>query len=278
MGAPAPVQVIAIASGKGGVGKTQAAINLAWTLAARGRRVMLLDASFALPGVDVALGLTPQLTLVDVLEGRCRLAEAVFTVAGGFQVLAGSAGRLSGQLPALQLAGLIQAFSELPAPPEVLLIDCAPGIGSDVLGLLRASSEALLVVNDEPAAAADALTLLRRLNQDFAMSRFRLLASMTLSAAEGRALHERLLRQSESLGGVSLDYVGAIPLDDSLRRAVQRQRTVCEVLPRSRAANAYRELAEKVDAWPLPANPRGHLEFFVERLIFAQAAPRPARP
>ncbi len=102
MGAPAPVQVIAIASGKGGVGKTQAAINLAWTLAARGRRVMLLDASFALPGVDVALGLTPQLTLVDVLEGRCRLAEAVFTVAGGFQVLAGSAGRLPGQLPALR--------------------------------------------------------------------------------------------------------------------------------------------------------------------------------
>ncbi len=120
-----------------------------------------------------------------------------------------------------------------------------------MLGLLRASSEALLVVNDEPAAAADALTLLRRLDPDFAISRFRLLASMTLSAAEGRALHERLLRQSESLGGVSLDYVGAIPLDDSLRRAVQRRRTVCEVLPRSRAANAYRELAEKVDAWPL---------------------------
>ncbi len=278
MNAPAPVQVIAIASGKGGVGKTQAAVNLAWSLAARGRRVMVLDANFALPSLDLALGMQPEVTLADVMDGRCRLGDALFNAPGGFQIIAGGAGRLPGQLPPLQLAGLIQAFSDLPVAPEVLLIDCAPGIGSDVLGMLRASSEALLLVNDEPASCAAAHSLLRRLVQEYDMNRFRLLASMTQSVNEGRALHERLLRQSEQLGGVSLDYLGAVPADESLRRAVQRQRSVCEVFPRSRVANAYRELAEKVDAWPLPANPRGHLEFFVERLIGAQAAPRPARP
>lgn len=278
MNAPVPVQVIAIASGKGGVGKTQAAVNLAWSLAARGRRVMVLDANFALPSVDLALGVQPEVTLADVMEGRCRLGDALYGTPGGFQIIAGAAGRLPGQFPPLQQAGLIQAFSDLPVIPEVLLIDCAPGIGSDVLGMLRAASEVLLVVNDEPAASAAAYSLLRRLAQEHGLSRFRLMASMTLLASEGRALHERLLRQSEALGGVSLDYLGAVPADDSLRRAVQRQRTVCEVFPHSRAANAYRELAEKIDAWPLPANPRGHLEFFVERLIGAQAAPRPARP
>ncbi len=111
------------------------------------------------------------------------------------------------------------------------------------------------------------------------MSRFRLLASMTLSAAEGRALHERLLRQEpEPRRGV----LAGLRRGDSTQTFAAPRGTapapVCVVLPRSRAANAYRELAEKVDAWPLPANPRGHLEFFVERLIFAQAAPRPARP
>ncbi|SDR80509.1 P-loop NTPase [Pseudomonas oryzae] len=271
-------QVIAIASGKGGVGKTQAAINLAWALAARGRRVMLLDASFALPNVDVALGLTPRRTVQDVLAGRCRLVEALSHATAGVQVIAGSSAADSPCEPGMrQLAGLVQAFTALPQAPEVLLIDCAPGIGPAVTTLLHAASEALLVVNDEPAAQADALALISRLNQRYGMSRFRLLASMTFAQQEGRGLHESLLRLTEPLSGVSLDYVGAIPFDESLRRAVQRQRPLFEVFPRSRAAQAYAALAEKVDGWALPGSPRGHLEFFVEQLIAMQTAPRRAK-
>ena len=272
-------QVIAVASGKGGVGKTQAAINLAWALAARGRRVMLLDASFALPNVDVALGLTPRYTVQDVLAGRCRLAEALSAGAGGVQVIAGSAAvDAPGEPDMRQLGGLIQAFGSLPQLPEVLVIDCAPGMGPAVTTLLHAASEALLVVNDEPAAQADALALIGRLNRRYGMSRFRLLASMTFAQQEGLGLHESLLRLSETLPGVSLDYVGAIPFDDSLRRAVQRQRPLLEVFPRSRAAQAYAALAEKVDGWALPGSPRGHLEFFIEQLIALQSAPRIAKP
>ena len=271
-------QVIAIASGKGGVGKTQAAINLAWALAARGRRVMLLDASFALPNIDVVLGLSPWRTVQDVLDGRCRLPEAICSGAGGVQVIAGSSAPGSLGEPGLrQLAGLIRAFGSLAQPPEVLVIDCAPGMGQAVTTLLHAASEALLVVNDEPAARADALALITRLNGRYGMSRFRLLASMTFAQQEGRGLHESLLRLSESLPGVSIDYVGAIPFDESLRRAVQRQRPLLEVFPRSRAAQAYAALAEKVDGWALPGTPRGHLEFFVEQLIAVQTAPRRAK-
>lgn len=273
-----PVQVIAIASGKGGVGKTQVAVNLAWALAARGRRVMLLDANFALPNVDVALGLAPQHGLQDVLAGRCTLDEALFNGPGGIQVIAGASAADAVLEPnRAQLAGLIRAFDELAQAPDVLLIDTAPGIGHAVAGLLHAASEALLVVADEPAAQADAMALLRRLNGEYGMTRFRLLASMTLAAQEGLALHQRLLGLSESLDGVSLDYVGAIPYDESLRHAVQRQRPVGEAFPRSRAAQAFRTLAEQVDNWPLPAHLRGHLEFFAARLGAAQAAPRAAR-
>lgn len=272
---PRPVQVIAIASGKGGVGKTQTAINLAWALAARGRRVMLLDASFALPNVDTALGLTPRHTLQDFWAGRCSLADTLLNAPGGIQVIAGSAAADSLAEPnSRQLAGLIRAFGELAETPDVLLIDTAPGVGLGVATMLQAASEALLVVNDEPTAQADALVLLRRLNEQYGMTRFRLLVSMTFAQQEGRALHERLLRLTEPLAGVVLDYVGAIPFDDALRRAAQRQRPLLDVLPRSRAALAFAALAEKVDAWPLPANPRGHLEFFVERLIAAQTMPR----
>jgi flagellar biosynthesis protein FlhG len=273
---PAQVQVIAIASGKGGVGKTQVAINLACALAERGRRVMLLDASFALPNIGTALALMPPRGLDDVLAGRCCLAEALVGGPGGIQVIAGSPGQ-SLDPSVAQLGGLIRAFSELPRLPEVLLIDCAPGIGGAVTTLLHAASEALLVVSDEPAAHADALALMTRLHQRYGMTRFRLLASMTFASQEGPALHQHLLRLCEPLAGVALDYVGAIPFDDSLRRAVQRQRALLEVFPRSRAAQAFTALAEKVDSWPLPANPRGHLEFFVEQLVAVQAQGRQPR-
>lgn len=271
------VQVIAIASGKGGVGKTQTAIGLGMALAARGRRVMLLDASFALPDIAVSLGLNPPLSVQDVLAGRCSLAEVLTPAPGGVQLIAGSALPAAGEPTARQLAGLIRAFDDLPQPPDVLLIDCAAGIGPAVIDLLQAASETLLVVNDEPAAQAAALALLGRLSAR-GMTRFRLLVSMTFSTQEGQALHERLLRLSEPLGGVALDYVGAIPYDDSLRRAVQRQRPLLEAFPRSRAALALHALAEQVDSWPLPVNPRGHLQFFVERLLAAPPlAPTPSR-
>lgn len=264
------VQVIAIASGKGGVGKTQTAIGLAMALAARGRRVMLLDGNFVLPGIAVSLGLSPAHGVQDVLAGRCRLAEALSSAPGGVQLIGGDAGLAAAAEPdARRLAGLIRAFDELAQPPEVLLIDCAPGVGAAVTGLLQAANEALLVVNDEPAAQAAALSLLHALNQR-GMTRFRLLASMTFSAQEGQALHQRLLRLSEPLAGVALDYVGAIPHDDSLRRAVQRQRPLLEAFPRSRAALALHAIAERIDSWPLPGHPRGHLEFFVERLVRSQ--------
>ena len=277
--APGVVQTIAIASGKGGVGKTQTAINLAGALAARGRKVLLLDANFVLPGIDVALGLAVPRSLHDVLAGRCRLGEALVGAPGGVQLLGGgSAAAPHAEPDVRQLGGLIQAFSELPQAPDVLLIDLPPGVSPAVLELLHAAREVLLVVSDEPAAQAGALALLRSLNQRCGTTRFRLLANMTFAQQEGQALHERLLRLSEALPGVALDYVGAIPFDDSLRRAVQRQRPLHEVFPRSRAALAYAALAEQVDAWPLPGNPRGHVEFFVERLIAAQSAPRGGKP
>lgn len=271
-GALTPVQVIALASGKGGVGKTQAAINLAVSLAARGRRVLLLDAAFAVPGVAVSLGLSPARTLREVLAGQCSLAQAIQPF-GELQLLAGSS---LDRLPDLrQLAGLIQSFSTLAQPPQVLLIDCAPGLGVDVCCMLRAASEVVLMVSDEPAAQAAALALLRRLDSPQGLRRVHLLASMTHSAAEGRALHGRLLQQLDELDGIALDYLGALPFDDTLRRAVQRQGVVCELQPRSRIAQSYARLAETIDGWPLPANPRGHLEFFVERLVAAQHTPRP---
>ncbi|WP_039804908.1 MinD/ParA family protein [Azotobacter chroococcum] len=268
MASMGPVQVIAVTSGKGGVGKSVAAVNLALALAGLGRRVMLLDGDLAMGNVDVLLGLGAERTLADVLAGNCGLEDIVLAGPGGIRVVPAASGmRSMVRLSARQQAGLIHAFGRLADQLDVLVVDTASGIDDSTVGFVRAAREVLVVLCDEPASIADAYALIRLLNRDCGVTRFRILANMVAGPREGRELFAKLLRLTEQFLAATLQYVGAVPWDDSLRRAVQRQAAVCEAFPRSKSALAFRAIAEKVDGWPLPANPRGHVEFFVEHLI-----------
>jgi flagellar biosynthesis protein FlhG len=263
-----PVQVIAVTGGKGGVGKTNVSINLSVCLAEMGRKVALLDADLGLANVDVLLGLTPKNNLEDVLAGDCTLQDIMLDGPGGIQIIPASSGtQQMTMLGPMQHAGLIHAFSELAQQIDVLVVDTAAGISDSVVSFVRASHEVLLVVCDEPSSLTDAYALIKLLNRDFGVERFRILANMTRTTQEGRNLYNKLVQVSDRFLDVTLQYVGHIPFDESLRKAVQRQRAVVELSPRSKSAAAFKQLAEKVDLWPLPSTPRGHLEFFVERLV-----------
>ncbi|HTO18844.1 MAG TPA: flagellar synthesis regulator FleN [Pseudomonas sp.] len=268
MGSLHPVQVIAVTGGKGGVGKTSVSVNLALALADLGRRVMLLDADLGLANVDVMLGLTPKRNLADVIDGQCELRDVIIPGPGGIRIVPASSGAASMvRLTSQQHAGLIQAFSDISESIDVLIIDTAAGIGDGVTSFVRAAQEVLLVVTDEPTSITDAYALIKLLNRDYGLSRFRVLANMTLTPEEGRNLYAKLTKVTERFLDVALQYVGAVPADELVRKSVQKQRAVYEAYPRSKCAQAYRAIAQKVDSWPLPANPRGHLEFFVERLV-----------
>jgi flagellar biosynthesis protein FlhG len=263
-----PVQVIAVTSGKGGVGKTNVAVNLSLALADLGRRVMLMDADLALANVDVLLGLTPRQTLEDVINGDCDLDDVLLEGPGGIRIVpAASGAKVMVQLSAAQHSGLIQAFSTLSEDLDVLIIDTADGIGDAVVSFVRAAHEAIVVVCDEPTSIADAYALIKLLNREHGISRFRILANMVYTPQEGRNLFGKLTRISELFLDVSLHYLGAVPYDESVRKAVQKQKAVFEAFPRSKSALAFKAIAQKVDGWPLADSPRGHLEFFVERLV-----------
>ncbi len=262
-----PVQVIAVTGGKGGVGKTNVSVNLALALAELGRRVVLLDADLGLANVDVLLGLTTKRTLADVIAGECDLRDVLIQGPGGIRIVPAASGTQSMvQLSSLQHAGLIQAFSEI-EDLDVLIIDTAAGIGEAAVSFVRAAHEVLLVVTDEPTSITDAYALIKLLNRDYGINRFRVLANMAHAPQEGRNLFAKLTKVTERFLDVALQYVGAIPYDEAVRKAVQKQRAVYEAYPRSKCALAFKAIAQKVDTWPLPATPRGHLEFFVERLI-----------
>ena len=124
-----------------------------------------------------------------------------------------------------------------------------------------------MVVTDEPTSITDAYAQIKLLNRDYGMFRFRIVANMVRTPQEGNALFAKLTKVTDRFLEVALQYVGAIPQDDAVKRAVQRQKAVVEAYPRAKASTAFRALAKKVDAWPLPSTPRGHLEFFVDRLV-----------
>jgi flagellar biosynthesis protein FlhG len=268
MTAPRPVRVIAVTSGKGGVGKTNVSVNLAIALAEEGQRVMLMDADLGLANVDVMLGLHPEYDLSHVIQGERTLEEIIVSGPAGVHIVPASSGtKMMAELSPMEHAGMIRAFSELSYPLDVLIIDTAAGISDSVVSFSRAAQEVIVVVCDEPASITDAYALIKLLNREYGIQRFRVLANMAHSAQEGRELFTKIARVTERYLDVTLDFMGAVPYDDYLRKAIKRQKAVVEAYPRARASMAFKTLAQKADKWPIPSGAAGHLEFFVERLI-----------
>ena len=268
MASPKPVKVIAVSSGKGGVGKTNVSVNLATTLARQGREVMLLDADLGLANVDVLLGLSSRYNLSHVIEGRVSLEEVVVEAPGGVKIVPASSGTARmAELTHAEHVGLIRSFSELSYDLDYLIIDTAAGIADGVISFTRAARDVVVVVCDEPASLTDAYALIKVLSGEHGVQRFHVVANRVAGPEEGYRLFGKLSMATTRFLDVTLDYLGAVPEDPYLRKAVQSLRPVVLAYPSCPAARAYTEMARRVEKWPLPTRAEGHLEFFVERLI-----------
>lgn len=268
-----PVKVIAITSGKGGVGKTNVSVNLATALAGLGRQVMLLDADLGLANVDVVLGLQTSANLSHVVSGERALDDIIIQGPRGIQIVPGASGvsRMAG-LSQMEQAGLIHAFSELSQPLDVLVVDTPAGISSEVISFCRASQEVIVVVCNEPASITDAYALIKILNQEHGIGRFQVLVNRVRDEHEGYILYRKMLAVCGRFLDVVLQYIGVIPEDSMLRQAVKRQGSVVELYPGSASGRAFKYLARRTDNLPIDNSVQGHLAFFVERLLNAPAS------
>ena len=265
-----PVKVIAVASGKGGVGKTNVTVNLGVALATQGKQVLLLDADLGLANIDVMLGLHPQYNLQHVLNGSKTLAEIIVEGPAGLKIIPAASGvQKMAELSPAEHAGMIQAFSEMDQHIDILLIDSAAGIADSVVSFTRAAQEVIVVVCDEPASITDAYAFIKLLSREYNVNRFHVIANMCRTIQEGRELFNKISMVCDRFLDVNLDFMGIVPFDEDLRRAVKKQRAVVEFLPRSKSAVAFTHLAKKIEFWPVQKQPRGNMEFFVERLIQA---------
>jgi len=263
-----PVRVIAIASGKGGVGKTNLSVNLGVSLCKLGKKVALLDADMGLANVDILLGLHPEYNLTHVINGEKTLDDIVVEGPQGLKVIPASSGvQHMAEMGIIEQAGIISAFSEFEHDIDVLLVDTAAGIHSSVVNFARASQEILIVVCDEPTSLTDAYALIKLLNRDHGVNRFHIITNMVDTLQDGKALYQKLCKVTDQYLDVALYFTGAIPFDKSLRQAVKKQQAVVESMPQSPASQAIKGLAKKVINWPSQRAVGGYLEFFVERLI-----------
>ncbi len=264
--APLP-KVIAISSGKGGVGKTSISVNLGVALAQTGQRVMLLDGDLSLANVDVMLGLTPSRNLSHVLEGQCRLEDILLDGPCGLMVVPASSGKKKmADLSRFENAAIVRVFSELQCPVDTLIVDTAAGIPDSVLTLTAAAQEILVVVTNDPASITDAYALIKVLSKEHGVNRIQILANQVAGLNEAQELFAGLERVTERFLNVTLALAGAIPQDNWLKSAVRKQRAVVEVFPSSPSAIAIQALARRVESWA-PSVSQGRLEFFVERRL-----------
>ncbi len=270
-----PIKVIAVCSGKGGVGKTNIATNVAVALGSLKRDVCLLDADVSLANVDVLLGLQPRFNLSHVVNGESDLASTILKGPNNVHVIPASSGNFCmTELSAAAQTGLIQAFGDLAFQPEVMVVDTAAGISPVVARFVQAAQHPVVAVCDEPASITDAYALLKVFSTHYGITHFNIVTNQSRSPQAGRKLFNKLAKVTNSYLDIVIKHLGDIPQDRYLIKAVQEQRAVVDAYPKSPAGEAFLELGASIDKLPAAREASGGIEFFFERLLMASQESR----
>jgi len=261
-------QVIGIASGKGGAGKTTVSINLAVALAMQGHKVMLLDADLGMANAQIALGAHAPFNISHVLNGSKTLQEVLITTAQGVRLVPGASGlRDIAALDTNQIATMIRAFDSLDEPIDYLVVDVAAGIAPAVLEFMAACQRRFVVVCDQPASIADAYGLIKVMATEQSLDEIYLVPNMVPSAQEGRQLYRRLNDVCTRFLGISIRFLHSIEADELLLQALRKYKSVLDYAPGSAAARDFRALAQALDQLPPIESASGRMQFFMERML-----------
>lgn len=245
--------ITAITSGKGGVGKTFIAANLAAALARSGQRVLVLDADLGLANLDVLLNLFPKITLHDVFTGKSTLNEAILPVMDGFSVLLAGSGMVEYSRMTPEIRDQLQrAVAEIEPRFDHVLLDTGAGISDVVLYTVSLAGDVLVVVTPEPTSLTDAYATMKVLAQTQGRRRFNLVVNQTRKPGEGRAVRQQLQQVIDRYvnpaldSPVRLELLGEVPADPAVRESVQRRQLLMEVMPGTPAALGVAAVATRM--------------------------------
>jgi flagellar biosynthesis protein FlhG len=263
-----PVRVMAVSSGKGGVGKSNIVVNLSLAFDRMGLQTLIMDADLGLANIDVLLGLAPRYNLSHVLSGQKKLEEVLVNGPGRIKIMPASSGvqeltRLTDEQKLL----FLELLEGLETEVDILLLDTGAGISDTVLYFNLAAHERIIVVTPEPTSLTDAYALIKVLYAKHGERYFRILVNQTSNESMGKSIFAKLSKVADHfLDGLSLDYLGTIPHDTSVTKSVLQQRPLLELFPSSPASKAFINIAETISRTRPNVN-QGTIRFFWKRLL-----------
>ncbi len=271
-------RIIAITGGKGGVGKTSVALNLALTLAREGQKVLLLDGDTDLANISIMLGQYPERTLADFIDQRCSLADTLMTAPFGLDIIPGASGvQQCMELAADDSFELLRGLADLERGYDYILIDTAAGLQPVVLHMIAAAAMACVVVTPEPTSLTDAFSLIKVLQRRGYKRVPSVLVNMAQGASQARSVYQRFATAVQRHLNIQPHYLGAIWRDETLRQAVVNQRPVALMPESDPSCRQFRVLADmvKVRLEQLPPRKAGIAAYWhqVARKSRAEAAP-----
>ena len=244
-------RVITVTSGKGGVGKSNTSINLAIQFRKMGKRVIILDADFGLANIEIMFGAVPKHNLCDLIYQGKNIKEIITWGPMEVGFISGGSG-IAGMsnLSKDYLNYIIQNLVELDSMADVIIVDTGAGISDSVLEFLVASGEILLVTTPEPTSITDSYSLLKALSRhpryDAKSTSIKMIANRVFKAEEGQNLFNKLNAVVERYLKIPISYLGSVPQDDKLLRAVMQQTPVSLQSPYAKSSMAYEEIANKL--------------------------------
>ncbi len=245
--------VIAVTSGKGGVGKSNIAVNLAIQFASVGRDVVLLDADLGLANADVLCNIDLPCNLSHVIARKKDLADVLYRAPGGFKLIGGASGlaRMA-DLTDFDRQRLINALVELEQQTDIILIDTGAGISPNVLAFTRAADHVLVVTTPEPTAITDAYAVVKVVSRDGTDRRISLLVNQARTAAEARVVYDRIAKVAKQFLGVSVLEAGSMPSDEQVPLAVRKRTPFLLDSPHCAASRSIAQLAMRLEQGVAP--------------------------
>jgi len=241
-------RIVSIASGKGGVGKSNVAVNLAVRLSMMGRKVVLLDADLGMANADVLCDVTPGKDLSHVVAGRQTLHEAMIEAPGGFWLIPGASGLAQmASLGEFERVNLVRQIGQLEADFDMVLIDTGAGISPNVLSFILGSDQLLVVTTPEPTAVTDAYAVIKTISRQHEGSDVRVLVNMVRDAEEGRQVFKRIDAVSRRFLDRSIQYAGHVVNDPRVPLSVRRRRPFILDSPNCEASTCIGQLAHRMD-------------------------------
>jgi len=266
-----PLRIMSVTGGKGGIGKTTLSVNMAVAYAKQGKKVLLFDADLGLANVDLILNLQPKFTIHDVIEGTCSLEQACMQGPHGLRVIPSASGiQKMADLGSADISRLIQSFSAMTSEIDIMIIDMASGVSSQVIDFTHATQDIVVVVNNNPSSLMDSYAVIKILHQKYARGRFGIVVNRVKNSHEGREVYSKFQDVIAKFIHVSMHYLGHVPQDEFIHLSALERVAIVDRYPQSAAVKAIESVCRGISLWPDESPLTGGIQFFFERLIRSQ--------